>query len=237
MLTSIQMSARAGAARPLASRNCFKITSPAMIPAIGRPNSARKPAKRTACVPFASSAAPAAQPAAPATPPTPAPASLLAGLRRTLLPPARLRPLAACCLAAAVLALLPSAALAAKKSAVVAADPSAGAGLAALASKALSFVLHLDVHLGEIVASYGTATYAILFAIVFAETGLVVTPFLPGDSLLFATGALAALGKLNALALMATYITAATLGDAVNYAGEWVVVAVLQGWLFLWLGL
>lgn len=93
-------------------------------------------------------------------------------------------------------------------------------GLTALAKSALDFILHLDVHLGEIIAKFGTTTYAILFAIVFAETGLVVTPFLPGDSLLFATGALAALGKLNIVALMAVYITAATLGDAVNYASK-----------------
>jgi len=73
-------------------------------------------------------------------------------------------------------------------------------------------------HLGEIVAKYGTATYAILFAIVFAETGLVVTPFLPGDSLLFATGALVALGKMDLVALLGVYTIAAILGDAVNYA-------------------
>ena len=70
----------------------------------------------------------------------------------------------------------------------------------------------------EIVSKYGMATYGILFAIVFAETGLVITPFLPGDSLLFATGALAALGKLNILALFTVYTVAAILGDAVNYA-------------------
>lgn len=84
--------------------------------------------------------------------------------------------------------------------------------------KIISFVLHLDVHLGEIIQSYGTLTYGILFGIVFAETGLVVTPLLPGDSLLFATGALAALGKLNIGALLALYFIAATLGDAVNYS-------------------
>lgn len=81
-------------------------------------------------------------------------------------------------------------------------------------------MLHLDVHLGELIARYGAATYAILFGIVFAETGLVVTPFLPGDSLLFATGALAALGKLKLGALLGVYVVAATLGDAVNYAGS-----------------
>jgi len=87
-----------------------------------------------------------------------------------------------------------------------------------LLKKAVSFVLHLDVHLGDIVSRYGSITYAILFSIVFAETGLVVTPLLPGDSLLFATGALAALGKLNLGVLLAVYATAATIGDAVNYS-------------------
>jgi membrane-associated protein len=87
-----------------------------------------------------------------------------------------------------------------------------------LLKQAISFVLHLDVHLGDIVSKYGALTYAILFSIVFAETGLVVTPLLPGDSLLFATGALAALGKLNLVILLTLYVTAATIGDAVNYS-------------------
>ena len=87
-----------------------------------------------------------------------------------------------------------------------------------LLKQAISFVLHLDVHLGDIVSKYGALTYAILFSIVFAETGLVVTPLLPGDSLLFATGALAALGKLNLVILLTLYATAATIGDAVNYS-------------------
>ena len=90
--------------------------------------------------------------------------------------------------------------------------------LASLIKSTISFILHLDVHLGEIIVKYGMATYGILFAIVFAETGLVVTPLLPGDSLLFATGALAALGKLNIVALLSIYAVAATLGDAVNYS-------------------
>jgi membrane-associated protein len=98
-------------------------------------------------------------------------------------------------------------------------EPSSSGGLMEMAKQAVAFVLHLDVHLVELVAKYGAATYAIVFAIVFAETGLVVTPFLPGDSLLFATGALAGLGKLNLLALLALYATAATIGDAVNYSG------------------
>lgn len=87
-----------------------------------------------------------------------------------------------------------------------------------MVKKAVSFVLHLDVHLGDIVSRFGVLTYGILFAIVFAETGLVVTPLLPGDSLLFATGALAGLGKLNIIVLLTLYMTAATLGDAVNYS-------------------
>lgn len=79
-------------------------------------------------------------------------------------------------------------------------------------------MLHLDKHLAGIIAEHGQATYAILFAIVFCETGLVLTPFLPGDSLLFAAGAFAALGSLNFPLLLAIFIVAATLGDAVNYA-------------------
>lgn len=83
---------------------------------------------------------------------------------------------------------------------------------------ALDFVLHLDAHLAEIVRDYGGWTYAILFAIIFAETGLVVTPFLPGDSLLFAVGALAATGPLNLLFVIALLTAAAIIGDSVNYS-------------------
>lgn len=108
-----------------------------------------------------------------------------------------------------------AAASAVSDAAANAAEP---ASIASMIKSAISFVLHLDVHLGDIISKYGMATYGILFAIVFAETGLVVTPLLPGDSLLFATGALAALGKLNILALFTLYAVAATLGDAVNYA-------------------
>ena len=61
----------------------------------------------------------------------------------------------------------------------------------------IDFILNIDVHLGEIISNYGGLTYAILFVIIFIETGLVVTPFLPGDSLLFAAGAFAALGLIN----------------------------------------
>lgn len=90
-------------------------------------------------------------------------------------------------------------------------------------TQALDFFLHLDVHLAEITARYGTGTYVILFLIIFCETGLVVTPFLPGDSLLFAAGAIAALGTLNPAVLVVLLIVAAILGDTVNYwVGKWV---------------
>ena len=82
---------------------------------------------------------------------------------------------------------------------------------------ALDYILHLDAHLATLVAQFGTWTYAILFLIIFAETGLVVTPFLPGDSLLFATGALAAVTDLNVYVLFVLLTIAAILGDAVNY--------------------
>lgn len=81
----------------------------------------------------------------------------------------------------------------------------------------LSYFLHLDQHLQSLMAVYGTWTYAILFIIIFCETGLVVAPFLPGDSLLFAAGSLAALGSLNIHFLVFTLIIAAILGDSVNY--------------------
>jgi membrane-associated protein len=82
----------------------------------------------------------------------------------------------------------------------------------------LDLLLHVDRYLLELVADYGIWIYAILFVIVFAETGLVVTPFLPGDSLLFATGALAATGVLNLWLAAVLLLTAAVVGDAVNYA-------------------
>lgn len=84
----------------------------------------------------------------------------------------------------------------------------------------LDYFLHLDVHLEAFVVQYGPWVYALLFLIIFAETGLVVTPFLPGDSLLFAAGALAATsgGVLNVWALVGLLTLAAILGDAVNYA-------------------
>ncbi len=77
--------------------------------------------------------------------------------------------------------------------------------------------VHLDRHLAEVVRDYGTFTNVILFAIVFCETGLVVTPFLPGDSLLFTAGALAALGSLDVWVLFLTLALAAILGDTANY--------------------
>ncbi len=84
----------------------------------------------------------------------------------------------------------------------------------------LDFVLHLDTHLAAFVAQYGPWVYGLLFLIVFAETGLVVTPFLPGDSLLFAAGAIAATSgsQMNVWLLFALLAVAAILGDAVNYA-------------------
>ncbi len=81
----------------------------------------------------------------------------------------------------------------------------------------IDFILHIDVHLGQIISTYGIATYAILFVIIFIETGLVFTPFLPGDSLLFAAGAFAALGSLNILSILVLLIVAAILGDTCNY--------------------
>jgi membrane-associated protein len=82
----------------------------------------------------------------------------------------------------------------------------------------LDFLLHADKKLLELVAAYGTWVYAILFAIVFAETGFVVTPFLPGDSLLFATGALCATGALKTPIAAGLLFAAAFTGNAVNYA-------------------
>lgn len=81
----------------------------------------------------------------------------------------------------------------------------------------IDFIIHLDEHLNQIVSTYGTWAYAILFLIIFLETGVVVTPFLPGDSLLFAAGAIASLGALNPFLLWALVFTAAVIGDGVNY--------------------
>lgn len=81
----------------------------------------------------------------------------------------------------------------------------------------LTFVLHLDEHLANIVNQFGALTYGLIFLIIFAETGLVVTPFLPGDSLLFAVGALSATGILNVWVIYFSLLIAAVLGDTVNY--------------------
>ncbi|MFZ4986390.1 MAG: DedA family protein [Blastocatellia bacterium] len=81
----------------------------------------------------------------------------------------------------------------------------------------VDFILHLDSHLIDLVARYGLWTYAILFLIIFCETGLVVTPFLPGDSLIFAVGALSAKGALSFPVVTLLMIVAAILGDTLNY--------------------
>lgn len=85
---------------------------------------------------------------------------------------------------------------------------------------AIDIFLHLDTHLNDLATALGPWLYVLLFAIIFAETGLVVTPFLPGDSLLFAVGALAAIdgSPINVALIIVLLIIAAVLGDAVNYA-------------------
>lgn len=88
-----------------------------------------------------------------------------------------------------------------------------------LIKKLIDFILHIDRHLAEIIAAYGLWTYGLLFLIIFAETGLVVTPFLPGDSLLFAAGAFSAKPEtgLNVHAMAALLFVAAVIGDTLNY--------------------
>lgn len=85
-------------------------------------------------------------------------------------------------------------------------------------AQVLDIFLHLDKHLESVAQLYGLWVYAILFAIIFVETGLVVMPFLPGDSLLFVCGAIAAIGGLSLPVLIGLLIVAAVLGDAVNYS-------------------
>lgn len=82
----------------------------------------------------------------------------------------------------------------------------------------VEFFFHIDRHLSTVIQSCGAWSYGVLFAVVFAETGLVVTPFLPGDSLLFASGALAAINSFNVIWLAVTLFAAAVIGDSVNYA-------------------
>jgi membrane-associated protein len=94
----------------------------------------------------------------------------------------------------------------------------------------VDFLLHFDEHLKVAIDSYGVWIYAILFVIIFCETGLVVTPFLPGDSLLFAAGAFAATGSLNLWLVLGLLFIAAVLGDAVNYSiGHWLGPRALSG--------
>ena len=86
-----------------------------------------------------------------------------------------------------------------------------------------SFILHIDSHLADLIARYGTWTYVILILIVFCETGLVITPLLPGDSLLFAAGTFAALGSLDPVVLNVLLFAAVIAGDNVNYwIGRWI---------------
>ena len=86
-----------------------------------------------------------------------------------------------------------------------------------LITSLIDFILHIDEHLVEIIQQFGNWSYGILFTIVFVETGLVIMPFLPGDSLLFASGALAALGAFSLPIVLVVFLTAAIIGDTVNY--------------------
>jgi membrane-associated protein len=82
----------------------------------------------------------------------------------------------------------------------------------------IDFFLHLDRHLGDIITQYGMWTYAIIFLVIFCETGLVITPFLPGDSLLFVTGAFCSLGAIDVTVSLLLIAIAAIIGDTVNYS-------------------
>lgn len=83
--------------------------------------------------------------------------------------------------------------------------------------KLVDFIVHVDVHIGDMIAMFGIFTYVILFFVIFAETGFVFTPILPGDSLLFAVGAFAALGSFNIVVMLVLLSSAAILGDTANY--------------------
>ena len=97
-------------------------------------------------------------------------------------------------------------------------------------------LVHLDQHLGDVARDYGVWVYLLLFLIVFCETGLVVTPFLPGDSLLFVAGMLAGAGAMNVHLLAVILLAAAVAGDSVNYAiGRWLGTRVFvseDSWFF-----
>jgi len=97
----------------------------------------------------------------------------------------------------------------------------------------IDFVLHIDRHLDGLIQTYGTWVYLILFAIIFCETGLVVTPFLPGDSLLFVTGTIAARGSLDLQPTLMLLAAAAIIGDNVNYwVGRFVGARIVErGWV------
>ena len=95
--------------------------------------------------------------------------------------------------------------------------PLAAQGKHTVLQTVIDFILHIDRHLAELSLQYGVWIYVILFLIVFCETGLVVTPFLPGDSLLFAAGGIAAVGGMNIHLMVALLIAAAILGDAANF--------------------
>ncbi|WP_197328168.1 VTT domain-containing protein [Ralstonia syzygii] len=94
----------------------------------------------------------------------------------------------------------------------------------------IDIVLHVDKSLGMLIQQYGAWVYVLLFAIVFAETGLVVLPFLPGDTLLFIAGAMCATGQMDAWLLIALLVTAAVTGNTVNYfVGSWIGPKVFDG--------